>query len=85
MAESDKLAVTEVEESSILRLFHETQVLGLASDLFWGIWAQLQATSSTIDFDYFDYSLQRIGVHDQMCDSVIEAARIYVSASAERA
>lgn len=74
-----------MKESSILRLFHETQVLGLASHLFWGIWAQLQATSSTIDFDYFEYSLQRIGVHDQMCDRVVEAARAYVGASAERA
>ena len=79
LAETKHVAPSEVEDKDVGRLFHETQVLGLASHLFWGIWALLQATFSTIDFDYFEYSLERIGVHNRMRDEVTRSARRYIA------
>lgn len=36
----------------------------------------LQTTASTIDFDYFGYSLQRLDVYDQEHDPVLRRARL---------
>lgn len=58
-------------------LFHETQLFALASHLFWGVWAMLQATSSTIDFNYFDYSLQRLAEYRRRRDDVITEAKAH--------
>lgn len=33
----------------------------MACHLFWALWGLIQASQSEIDFDYFGYSLQRIG------------------------
>lgn len=35
-------------------------MLGLASNLYWGLWGVLQAKYSTLDFDYLGYSARRL-------------------------
>ena len=37
----------------------------LASHMVWGLWAVVQATHSTVDFDYLGYSRQRWGGYDR--------------------
>jgi ethanolamine kinase len=47
-------------EAAAEQLYREVQVLGLASNLYWGLWGVLQAQYSTLDFDYLGYSARRL-------------------------
>jgi len=42
------------------KLYIEVNKFSLASHLFWGLWAIVQAKNSTIDFDFMTYGVQRI-------------------------
>ncbi len=42
----------DVDEEEVYRLFIIVNEFSLASHLFWGTWALLQACNSTIDFDF---------------------------------
>ena len=43
--------------------YREVNIFSLASHLFWGIWAILQARfNNLIDFDYKSYSVRKIGL-----------------------
>lgn len=70
---------SEVAAHDIETLYHETQLFALASHLFWGIWAMVQANCSTIDFDYFGYSLLRLAEYRRRRQQVLDEARAYLS------
>ncbi|XP_069970597.1 ethanolamine kinase 1 [Penaeus vannamei] len=50
----------KVEESQISRWYVWVNKFALASHVFWGVWALLQACHSAIDFDFFGYALIRL-------------------------
>ena len=50
---------SEDEDSELEALYHECNVYALASHLFWGLWAVIQARNSAVDFDYFKYAKAR--------------------------
>ncbi|RHY35140.1 hypothetical protein DYB32_000372 [Aphanomyces invadans] len=45
-----------VTDASVDALRHEANVYANATHLFWALWGFIQATQSTIDFDYFGYA-----------------------------
>lgn len=49
---SDESNSTEICDLEIEKLFVVTNKFALASHLFWGIWALIQAEHSYIDFDF---------------------------------
>lgn len=49
---SEADADPEVTEEDIHDLYVQTNQFALASHLFWGVWALIQAEHSYIDFDY---------------------------------
>ncbi len=58
------------------QLYREVQLLGLASNLYWGLWGVLQAKYSTLDFDYLGYSARRLTRFRA------EAGRVYAEVTA---
>jgi len=57
-------------------LYDAGNLFTLASHMFWGLWAVVQAGNSTIDFDFLDYAKQRFdcfNLHmDMFCPSLKE-------------
>ncbi|KAF9161133.1 hypothetical protein BGX20_002227 [Mortierella sp. AD010] len=53
---SDGVSKAEVLES----MYDEVNKFALASHIMWGLWGLIQAAQSEIDFDYFEYSMQRL-------------------------
>ncbi|KAF9989940.1 hypothetical protein BGZ75_004328 [Mortierella antarctica] len=50
-----------VSKAEILdSMYKEVNKFALTSHIMWGLWGLIQATQSEIDFDYFEYSLQRL-------------------------
>ncbi|KAG0318347.1 hypothetical protein BGZ99_005726 [Dissophora globulifera] len=50
-----------VSKAEILdSMFKEVNKFALISHIMWGLWGLIQASQSEIDFDYFEYSLQRL-------------------------
>lgn len=49
----------EVNESDLWSLYRETNTLALHSHFLWGVWAIVQSLTSSIDFDYVEYSMTR--------------------------
>ncbi|XP_042867104.1 ethanolamine kinase 1-like [Penaeus japonicus] len=49
-----------VEESQVSQWYVWVNKFALASHIFWGVWAILQACHSSIDFDFFGYALIRL-------------------------
>ncbi|KAF9112456.1 hypothetical protein BGX27_003378 [Mortierella sp. AM989] len=41
-------------------MYKEVNKFALTSHIMWGLWGLIQAAQSEIDFDYFEYSLQRL-------------------------
>ncbi|KAF8983538.1 hypothetical protein BGZ46_010046 [Entomortierella lignicola] len=41
-------------------MYNEVNKFALASHVMWGLWGLIQAAQSEIDFDYFEYSFQRL-------------------------
>eukprot|EP00252_Welwitschia_mirabilis_P015034 TRINITY_DN33159_c0_g1_i1.p1 TRINITY_DN33159_c0_g1~~TRINITY_DN33159_c0_g1_i1.p1 ORF type:complete len:383 (-),score=73.11 TRINITY_DN33159_c0_g1_i1:144-1292(-) len=54
-----------VSEDELQKLYVETNCYALASHLFWGLWAIVQAKYSPIDFDYLGYFFQRYDVYER--------------------
>lgn len=60
------------------RLSAEANVFALASHVYWGVWAVVQARYSPIDFDYFDYSAMRWGeYHRRKQQAMADARRVF--------
>lgn len=50
-----------VSKAEILdSMYKEVNKFALTSHVMWGLWGLIQATQSEIDFDYFEYSMQRL-------------------------
>ncbi|KAF9329343.1 hypothetical protein BG006_007559 [Podila minutissima] len=50
-----------VSKAEILdSMYKEVNKFALTSHIMWGLWGLIQATQSEIEFDYFEYSLQRL-------------------------
>ncbi|XP_071453508.1 ethanolamine kinase 1 [Hetaerina americana] len=50
----------KVSEREVNELYIQVSKFSLASNLFWGVWALIQAEHSTIDFDFLGYAAARI-------------------------
>lgn len=59
-------------EADLVKLYNETNFFALASHLFWGIWAVIQALNSDIDFDFMGYSGIRFGEYFKQKGKFIE-------------
>jgi len=55
----------EPTEEQVSAAYIEVQIFVLASHLWWGFWAFLQARYSDIDFDFFDYGLMRVRLYSK--------------------
>ncbi|KAG0337378.1 hypothetical protein BG000_005501 [Podila horticola] len=50
-----------VSKAEILdSMYREVNKYALTSHIMWGLWGLIQASQSEIDFDYFEYALQRL-------------------------
>ncbi|KAH9494791.1 hypothetical protein Btru_020625 [Bulinus truncatus] len=49
----------EISQSDLVNIYVETNTLALHSHFTWGVWAMVQAQTSSIDFDYSAYALTR--------------------------
>jgi len=50
-----------VSKAEILdSMYKEVNKFALTSHVMWGLWGLIQASQSEIDFDYFEYSMQRL-------------------------
>lgn len=59
--EQQRLFLTSYDSNqNVDSLLIEVDQWKMACLLFWGLWGLVQASQSEIDFDYFDYSMQRI-------------------------
>ncbi|KAK3847637.1 MAG: kinase-like domain-containing protein [Linnemannia gamsii] len=47
-------------EIAMNSMYKEVNKFALTSHIMWGLWGLIQATQSDIEFDYFEYSLQRL-------------------------
>lgn len=70
--ESEDLAAgREVTEQEVTRLHVHVCMFSLASNLFWGMWAILQAQLSNIDFDFTSYAAARLDFYFQKRDQYL--------------
>lgn len=69
---------TPIEPQLLDRLVAEANVWALASHLYWGIWALVQACYSPIDFDYIQFSKTRLAEMQRRKDAwLAEASRVF--------
>jgi ethanolamine kinase len=76
--ESEAAAAAEpptVDPEVLDRLSAEANVWALASHLYWGVWAIIQACNSPIDFDYMQFSATRLGEFRRRKDEFLSEAR----------
>ena len=77
---------TAIPESEAEHLYHEANQWSLVSHLLWGVWGLLQATHSSIDFDFIEYSNKRLGFYFDNRDAFVasgsEAFKEYKYAAA---
>ncbi|KAM9754907.1 ethanolamine kinase 1 isoform 1-T1 [Menidia menidia] len=52
-----------VTEAEVTRLYIQVCKFSLASHFFWGLWAILQSSFSSIDFDFQRYAMARLGYY----------------------
>ena len=55
-----KGAAYHVSDKELDDFYEEANKFALASHLFWGLWAVVQAKHSPIDFDYLKYAHERL-------------------------
>ncbi|CAD7699781.1 unnamed protein product [Ostreobium quekettii] len=65
-------------DEEVERLVAEADLFSLASHIFWGVWAILQAGFSPIDFDYLEYSQNRLGEYYRRRGDVMRMAREFL-------
>lgn len=65
----------QLSDEVLDRLVAEANVYALASHLYWGVWALVQARYSTVDFDYMAFSRLRLGEFRRRKAEFIRAAR----------
>lgn len=50
-------------EAAVQRLLREVRQFAAFPQLFWGIWSFQQAEIYQIDFDFFEYGFDRLGLY----------------------
>lgn len=79
-------ADTPVAPDTLDRLSAEANAWALASHLYWGIWAIIQACYSPIDFDYLEFGHTRLGEFKRRkADFLDEARRVFGEGTAAAA
>lgn len=69
-----------LSDHQLEKLCAEADVFALASHLYWGIWAVVQARYSPIDFDYMGYHGLRYGEYLRRKEEFMaQAARVFGS------
>jgi hypothetical protein len=72
-----------VSAEALDRLSAEANVWALASHLYWGVWAIIQACNSPIEFDYMQFSQTRLGeFRRRKQEFLVEARRVFGDAAA---
>ncbi|XP_058074489.1 probable ethanolamine kinase isoform X2 [Magnolia sinica] len=71
----------EVTDKDLEALYIETNTFRLASHLFWGLWALIQAKMSPIDFDYLGYFFLRYSEYKKQKEMCFSLAQRYISGS----
>lgn len=62
------------------RLCAEADLFALASHIYWGVWAVVQARYSPIDFDYLDYHQLRLAeYHRRKGEVIARAAAVFAA------
>ncbi|KAK3815563.1 MAG: kinase-like domain-containing protein [Linnemannia elongata] len=56
----DKYPTKEEQLNFLEAMYKEVNKFALTSHIMWGLWGLIQASQSEIDFDYFEYSFQRL-------------------------
>ncbi|KAI4344113.1 hypothetical protein L6164_011381 [Bauhinia variegata] len=69
----------EVCDEDLETFYVEANTYGLASHLFWALWALIQAKMSPIDFDYLSYFFLRYNEFKRQKEKVFLLARSYLS------
>eukprot|EP00879_Flechtneria_rotunda_P021600 GHRR01022767.1.p1 GENE.GHRR01022767.1~~GHRR01022767.1.p1 ORF type:complete len:323 (+),score=84.31 GHRR01022767.1:302-1270(+) len=67
--------VPPLDAEQLHRLSAEANVWSLASHLYWGVWAVIQACYSPIDFDYIQFSKTRLGEYQRRKDQFLSEAQ----------
>mmetsp|Transcript_36037 Transcript_36037/g.102033 ORF Transcript_36037/g.102033 Transcript_36037/m.102033 type:complete len:356 (-) Transcript_36037:154-1221(-) len=60
-----------VPPEEVEQVYMEANVAALASHLFWGLWAILQAKFSNLDFDYIEYAQMRYDEYKRRKDEFL--------------
>ncbi|KAK7877701.1 hypothetical protein WMY93_031588 [Mugilogobius chulae] len=63
---------SDVTQQEVTRLYVQVCKFSLASNLFWGMWAVLQAQFSSIDFDFSSYAAARLDFYFQKRDEYLQ-------------
>ncbi|KAJ0981087.1 hypothetical protein J5N97_009342 [Dioscorea zingiberensis] len=69
----------EVTEEDLKALYVETNTYRLASHIYWGLWAIIQAKMSPLDFNYFGYFFLRYAEYKKLKESCFELVRQHLS------
>ncbi|KAI3646244.1 hypothetical protein MP228_009172 [Amoeboaphelidium protococcarum] len=62
----------ELRHREIEMILKEVEFFVPISHLMWSLWAFIQASQSTIDFDYVSYALQRFHLFEEMFDKYVQ-------------
>lgn len=63
-------------EQQLAAMVAEADLFSLASHIYWGVWALIQARWSPIDFDYLEYSALRWSEYHARKQQRLSAARL---------
>ncbi|BFZ15776.1 hypothetical protein BsWGS_18815 [Bradybaena similaris] len=63
---------TSVTQEDLASMFRETNTFTLHSHFLWGVWAMVQAQTSSIEFDYTAYALTRFEAYFRVKKSLPE-------------
>jgi ethanolamine kinase len=72
----------QLSEEELEALSAEANVFALASHVYWGVWAIVQARYSPIDFDYMSYSSMRWAEFHRRKEEFVGQARAVLAQKA---
>lgn len=61
----------EVDDVTVEQWYVNVEHMSLVSHMFWGVWAQIQAANSTIDFDFLGYGIIRLNEYYRRKEQVL--------------
>lgn len=57
--EADEKKVIEIPDEELYKFDEEVRTYTLLNHIYWGLWGLIQATTSTIEFNFVEYGMQR--------------------------